>query len=325
MQPKTLFSLFLCLFFLPFAISAQDGDLLPDEAFFNEQADTYQRWLDHTGLGEKLQVREIEVKEEMLTLFLEFPYQEIDSIVRAWERLKMDFDTASPITLEQQLFYKMVSLMEVRQSMAQVVIFDTYDLRKEPLFLRGIYFEDGQVKVEESNPKSKIREVQFTPAKLNRDAKKMSVEAFKKKYNREYVYNTIYEFAKQHFERKKCDQRYPEVRLLENDENLHFEVMDLCREVLTDAANPLLCQILQKFGHDCNWVKREKLDLLIVYQEETEGFRLHVTIDGKYGSGLYSKVDRGAYLSMEIDFDEYLEVYADQFKERLKDSLKDKD
>lgn len=323
MQPKTLFSFFLCLLFLPFIISAQEGDLLPDEAFFNEQADTYQRWLDHTGLGEKLQVREIEVKEEMLSLFLEFPYQEVDSIVRAWERLKVDFEATHPITLEQQLFYKMVSLMEVRQSMAQVVIFDTYDLRKEPLFLRGIYFEDGQVKVKMSNPKSKIREVKFSPTRLNRNSKQMSVEAFKKKYTREYVYDKLYTFAKQHFERKICDQRNPEVRPLETGENLHFEVIDLCREVLTDAANPLLCQVLRKLGYDCNWVKREKLDILIIYKEEPEGFSLHVTIDGKYGSGLYSKVGRGGYYSMEIDFDEYLEVYADQFKERLKKTLKD--
>lgn len=207
--------------------------------------------------------------------------------------------------------------MEVRQSAADVQIYDTCDLRKEPLFFRGIHFEDGEVKVEQSNPKSKIRKVQLAPANMS-GMKKMSVEEFKKRFNKVTVYQNIYEYAQRRFEKEVCEEREPKVRLLENNEVLRFEVLDLCREVLTDEANPLLCRLLSNLGYDCNWVKRELLTFIVVHEETGDGFQLSIEIDGKYGSGLYEHVRRGGYLSMEIDFDDYLERYADTFKEDLK-------
>ena len=103
---------------------------------------------------------------------------------------------------------------------------------------------------------------------------------------------------------------------------LRFRATDLCREVLTDAANPTLAKILNNFGLGVNWVKREKLDILIAYEELPKGFKLTITIDGKYGSGLYNQVGRGGYYSMEGDFDEYLENYADAFKELVREAIK---
>ena len=317
---QTILTISACLFSFTVAV-AQPGGLIQDTDFFNQQKETYQRWLDHSGMGKVLHVEELKVEEEGLSLYLGFPYSDIDSIVRAWESLKREFEVDNPITLEQQLFYKMVNLMEVRQSLADVQIYDTYDLRREPLFFRGIYFEEGKVKVEESNPKSKIREIKFSPNKLGEKMKGQSVEEFNKRYSKEAVYGLIYPYAKQYFEQKRCEGRYPEVRLLENDEVLRFEAIDLCREVLTEAANPLLAEALNIFGLNYNWVKREKLDITIAYKKLDTGFSLYITIDGKYGSGLYSQVGRGGYYSMEIDFDEYLEVYADLFKERLRNEI----
>lgn len=307
----------LCLLFSN-DLAAQIEDLTQDKSFFNQQKILYQRWLDHTGLGDFLQVRELEVKEDELTLFLEIPLVGIDSIVQAWHFVKTEFELHHPITLEQQLFYKMVSLMEVRQSVARVAIFDTYDLRKEPLFLRGIYFEDGGIQVVENNPKSKIREIHFTSVEWQSQRKWVTQSQMKLAYDKAVVFERIYKFVEAYFEQSTCQNRNPEVRLLESRAVLRFEAIDLCRVVLTDAANPLLCQFLHEIGLDCNWVKREKLDFTIAYQEQPEGFSLHITLDGKYGSGLYDKVGRGGYYSMEIDFDEYLENYADRFQECLR-------
>lgn len=106
--------------------------------------------------------------------------------------------------------------------------------------------------------------------------------------------------------------------MLESGDVLRFEITDLCREVLIDEANPLLCQILRTFGNDCNFVKRELLTFTIAHRTTAAGFNLHLEIDGKYGSGFYENVRRGGYLNMEIDFDDYLERYADQIKEEFK-------
>lgn len=168
-----------------------------------------------------------------------------------------------------------------------------------------------------SDPKSKIREVNIKSDDF-KDMKKMSVQAFQQKFDRKTVYEKIHSYAKQKYERKTCDQRNPKLRLLESEGVLRFEITDLCREVLTDEANPLLCKILRNFGYDCNWVKRELLIFTVIQRETPTGFQLHLEIDGKYGSGFYENVRRGGYLSMEIDFDDYLERYADQFKEEIR-------
>jgi hypothetical protein len=320
---KLLLSLLL-LSLLHHSASAQIEDLTKDSAFFQKQAQLYQRWLDHSGLGKLLKVHTIEVKPQELSLYLAFPFENIDSVVTAWKLLKTGYESSHPVTLEQELFYKMVNMMEVHQSLANVQLYDTYNPRKEPLFFRGISFVDGWVYVEEPKikfvPDNITEEIFLKPADF-KNMKTWSVQDFQQKYDRQTVYNKIYECARQRFERKVCDQRNPKVRLLENQEVLRFEVVDLCREVLTDEANPTLCRILRAAGFDCNWVKREMLIFEITHRETPTGFQLKIELDGKYGSGLYETVRRGGYLSMEIDFDDYLERYSDGFREYLRQCI----
>jgi hypothetical protein len=199
---RSLFCLFLCLGLMSLASTshAQIEDLTQDEAFFREQLQTYQRWLDDAGLGQYLQVHDLEVKEDELNLYLALPFRDIDSIIIAYESLKADFEAISPLTLEQQLFYKATTLMEVRQSLVTVQLYDTYDLRNEPLFFRGIYFADGVVKVSSSDPRDKRRSITLNPLPIS-DGKAPSMEAFRARYSRERVYDCIYEFARQRFER----------------------------------------------------------------------------------------------------------------------------
>lgn len=268
-------------------------------------------------------MQDIQVKSQELSLYLAFPYQDLDSIVIAWRDLKIAFEKTHPLILEQELFYKMAHMMEVRQSVANVQIYDTYDLRKEPLFSRAIYFENDSVKVESSNPKSQTREVDIQIDDFSK-MKKMSKAEFQKKFDRESVYDSIVQYATKKYEQKKCEDRSPKLRILETGTTLRFEINDLCREVLTDEANPLLCQILQKFGYDCNWAKRELLTFTIVQRPIDNGFQLSIEIDGKYGSGFYEKVRRGGYMDMEIDFKAYLERYADEFKEEIKRMIHNK-
>ena len=311
---------FLLFQFLPFIFFAQDlqqvEDLRDDQDFFNQQIVIYQKWLDNTGLGTIMKVRELEVEEKQLTLYLESTFTDVAETQSAWVKAKEEFEQENPIKFEQQLFYKLANLMEVSQSIARLALYDTYDPYKKELFFRGIHFKNGQVQVDELNYKGKIEEIQVT---INQ--KKLSVASFKKTFAKTEVFEKIIAFATPHFQRKTCKDRNPEIQIVENIEVLRFRATDLCREVLTDAANPLLGQILNTFGLDVNWVEREKLDILIAYEEITEGFKLTITIDGKYGSGLYNKVGRSGYYSMEGDFDAYLEAYANRFKELVRKAI----
>ncbi|MCG8327670.1 MAG: hypothetical protein MI974_08295 [Chitinophagales bacterium] len=309
-----LFAVFIIIFLSSQAVTAQIEDLREDAEFFYKQKDIYQRWLDTSGIGKVLHVETIDVKEQQLSLYLGFAYSDIDSIVRAWEMLKRAFETERAITLEQQLFYKAVNLMEVRQSLVDVQVYDTYDLRKEPLFFRGIYFEGGEVKVEASNPKSKIREVEFEAS----DFPKRGAEGnFRKDYSAQKVFEIIYQYAQDKYGAQKCPDRKAKVVPLERSKKtLRFEVVNLCLEVLKDEG--VVCPIMRRLGIDCNWAKRELLTFTITFTETTGGFQLNIMLDGKYGSALYENIRRGGYMNMEFDFDEELDRYADQFKEELR-------
>lgn len=309
----------LLLVLFPILLTAQDLRL--DSDFFQKESKTYQKWLDNSGFGETIKVRELKVEEKHLTLFLEFHFEDLDSIVRSWELIKTEFEKNHPISFEQKLFYKFVHLMEIKQSAGRIGVFNTYDLLKEPLFFRGISFKDGKVHIDESNPRDEIRLVKFTPNNLIGSKNSMSEIEFKRQYTKEFVFDEICKFAQKHFTQKTCENRFPEFKVVDSDEVLRFRAFDLCRFVLTDSADPLLAKILNKLGYGVNWVKREKLDFLITYLELQDGFSLHIQIEGKYGSGLYSKVGRRGYISMDNEFDEYLEDYADQFKMLLKKEI----
>jgi hypothetical protein len=311
--PFTLLLLIaICCF--PLLIPAQVGDLREDIVFFKKQQKAYQRWLNEAGFGHILKVEDIDVGEQQLSLYLGFTYNDIDSIVRSWEMLKTEFEAVKATTLEQQLFYKAVNLMEIRQSRVDIQIYDTYDLRKEPLFFRGIYFEDGEVKVEESNPRAKIREVIFETSDFPERGAKGS---FRKDYGAQKVFEIIYQYARKKYGAQNCSDRKAEVVPLERSKKtLRFEVVNLCLEVLKDEG--VVCPMMRRLGIDCNWAKRELLTFTITYTETTNGFQLNITLDGKYGSALYENVRRGGYMNMEFDFDEELDRYADQFKEELR-------
>lgn len=306
------------IYFFSFPLIAQEN-LLQDKPFFEKQTQLYQRWLDHSGLGQYLRVEEIEVKEKHLSLYLRFPFSDIDSVLNAWDQLKADFEATSGISLEEKLFYKMTVLMEVRPSAASVQLYDTYDLRKEPLFFRGILFENGSVRVEESNPKSISLDINLYPKAIN-GGKAPSVADFHQQYSKETVFTSVKAYVQNRYEKTACEGRNPKVRILEDQAQLRFEVVDLCKEVLTDG-NPTLCEILRALGNDCNWVKRELLTFTISYEKTMEGFRLEMEIDGKYGSGFYDNVRRGGYLSMEVDFNEELERYTDELAVQLRNAI----
>ncbi len=302
---------------------AQIEDLSKDSAFFSQQALAYQNWLDQSGLGKTLHVKTIEVEPQQLALYLAFSSENTDSVAAAWNRLKADFDAQEGLMLEQALFYKMLHLMEIRQSLANVQLYDTYNTRKEPCFHRAIYVQDGEFRIDSSSCKSQKVDVYLSPSDLS-TMKKPSVAGFKNQFTQTFVFDKIYGYAQQRYAKQKpgCINRYPTVGPPQEDGNvLRFEVADLCKEVLTDESNHFVCDWLTKIGKPCNWIKREKLTLTFTYHVTDAGCRITCDVDGKFGSGYYDTVKRGGYLDMDIDFNTYLKAYATNFQYELKKAI----
>lgn len=308
--------------FMSAPLLAQE-DLTQDAAFFKNQKNLYQRWLDQSGLGQVLRVYEIEVKSDQVSIYLALPFENPDSCFAAWQQLKKDFSSKNPgNTLEKQLFYKAAHMLELRRSLVVVQLFDTYNIKKDPCFIRAIHSSGESVKVDSTGCKSEVRTVRIDPTDLKNT--KTAKQDFSGRMRQDVVFEKIHQVAKARYERQKpgCDGRHPSVDPPFIDANImKLEVNDLCKEVLTDETNHTVCEWLKLFGKPCNWIARERLVLTFTYIQRGQGYELRCEIEGKVGSGYYDQVKRGGYLDMEVEFDEELKHYAEGFQRELKSVL----
>jgi len=317
-------------FLLTFPLLAiAQNDLSADLPFFRERANVYERWLEHAGLGKVLKVQTVDLLTEnavdTLSLYLSFYSENTDIVVAAWEQLKRDFEARSPLTLEQQLFYKMTELMELEQERCYLQLYDTYDLAKTSCFFVGVYFEGDSVKVANNACKSEIKDV-FIPANdLSgmKDPAESDLHGLDFDARRE-LFESILRFSRKRFKvgeaagENDCNTR-PALRVREKEERLRFEADNLCRHVLYDETNNLVCRIYTRLlGRECSTIKRESLSFTFTLGEApTAGLiKLTCEIDGKFSDNWFS-TGRGAYESMEGEFDEYLELFADTFTVEL--------
>lgn len=290
--------------------------------FFKGQALEYQKWLDQSGLGNVLKVQQVDPRPGELPLYLGFHYQEVDSIQVAWDALKTKFDKERPTTLEQELFYKMVYFMEVPDSVANVQIYHTYDVNKPVLFFRGIYSQNGQILVDTGTAKGS--EAGFSLSIEDFDGlQDVAREVVNYRLAKKELFGQIVDFARLKYRKQSFNNGGPKMEIRDSLETLRFEVKDLKREVLTDAEQPFWCEIAQRlWGSDCDWMKREMLGFTIVHtQKEVGKIQLGITIDGKVGSGYYKKIRDNGYRPMEVDFNSYLERYAEKFRLQLRQYL----
>ena len=314
---------------VPFVIIAQEN-LSADTTFFQDQAQVYQRWLKQSGLGDVLKVHTIELDTagvDTLALYLAFHTDDTDYIINAWEQLKQDFESRSPLTLEQQLFYKMIQLMEIDERQGNVQLYDTYDLSETPCFFVGVQYTDNEVEVVESICKSEIRDVYIPANNLSelKDPIESTIRTVNLDTKRE-IFDSILRFARQRFkingqqEENECLVKSA-LRVREKGQVLRFEADNLCRHVLYDESNSLLGTICERLPI-CNWssIKRERLYFIITVDDEASSNTLKLTceIDGKYSDSWFSN-SRGSYKSMEGVFDEYFVLFADIFTVELQE------
>lgn len=320
MKPLTLFlTLISCL--MAASLWAQIENLTEDEAFFLEQKAEYQRWLNQAGLGKYLRVQDMRVEPERVRLYLGFYASGADTIVDIWNQLKAAHESRPGPNFEEYLFFRMCNLMSLRQQAAVIEIYDTYDLSREPLFFRGIYYDNRRVQVAENNPKgAQSRYIQIKPSDIKTTPRSGKAN-FSRQYTKEYVFDQIMQFMQQKYAKSPCDQRKPAIHPKPYEDYLRFDVSDLCREVIKDAQNPTICRWLKRLGYNCNWTARELLSFTFVYVPTSDGFTLHLTLEGRVGSGYYSDVKRRGYMDMELDFKQELEEYADAMVFEIKKYL----
>ncbi|MEQ1744064.1 MAG: hypothetical protein ABMA02_01445 [Saprospiraceae bacterium] len=312
-------ALLLCMPAAP--AEAQTENLTDDTAFFQQQKILYQHWLDRTGLGGHLRVQDLRVEPQHVRLYLGFHSTDTDSIADIWRQIKAAHEAQPGPTFEEALFFRMTNLMGLRQQAAVVEVYDTYDMSRETLFFRGIHFQNGRLIVEENNPKGALpRLITINPADI-KTGSRAGKAAVAKAYTKDRVFEQVMLFVQQKYAKSPCDLRHPAVRPKPHEDYLRFDVSDLCREVVKEAENPTICRWLGYLGYNCNWTTRELLSFTFIYVPNADGFTLHLTLEGRVGSGYYDNVKRSGYMDMELDFKEELETYADAIVLEIKNHL----
>lgn len=286
-----------------------------DDAYFQQQRPRYQKWLEAQGFDELLTIYEINTDSNQVNLILETVPTDADTARAAWERLKSDVQTELHQSLEVYLFNHFCHLMEVTEDSAVIEIYNTIS-DQQPCFIKAIYFKE-RFRVEDIFCKNKVDSVLIDHFDLSRFSTQQSaaIKALPKAKRAPYQLKTaIQQFFQNHYENADINWRH------ERDQLLKCQVKELRREVLTDEANPLLAEVLQWFGYEVDWVKRELLTITVDYQLHEEGIQLMVEINGKYGSGFH-RPRRNAYIDMEPEFEEYLSHYTEIITQEIKNHL----
>lgn len=318
---KIIFSL---VYFLPLLAFGQES-LKKDTAFFKMQLSLYSQWLANEGLSGYIEVLDYrllpqnKVKHAHFSLRLKMVPEDNDSAISIWRGLKGNYLIQKNEAIEEALFNKITYLVQVPEDYCSIQI-----LKPDGAPKYKIYTKNGVLVVYEDVLKS----IEPDPIYLsyNRTGK-LTQAQFEEKYTKEYVLDKVFQFAQQRYQVKKpnCEGRRPVVNRLRSSENqLRFEVLDLCLEVLTDESENPICSFYQYLGGDCNWKTREWLTCTFTYipNPANGSFNLALRIDGKVGSGYYDTLPRGAYHEMETDYKSYLEGYADKIMVQLENFLK---
>ena len=313
-----VFSLICLLAGVCSTLRAQE-DLTRDRAFFEQQARNYQRWLDETGLSPRLKVRAIEVLPQRLSLYLQFPTDNVDTVKALWIRLHQDYAALETgLRLEDALFFKMVQLMEVQPSVADLQVYDSYNPLREPNFLRAIHLDAQEVRVDSSGDMGVSRVVNLSPGDLGGWPRPSTFECGRR-YQRDIVLQQSYDFLRLYFLSLRCDSLPPEVGEPQKTGDIwRFEVMGLCLESLRHAPESVVQPFLVQNGKPADWIRYEKLSVTLVYQGRGNGCRLNCQLEVKVGNAPYDEVGRGAYLDPGWAFVPYTQKYTDGLMERAR-------
>jgi len=303
---------------------AQPADLARDSAFFQQQVPEFQRWLDHTGLGGTLRIRECEA-DTLLKVYLQFQYADPDSIQNAWETLKIETERRQPETLEAMLFWRAMGCFDVDRDHLSLRIYDTYDLDKDFCFKRKIYAREGLLTVDSISrcrgPKKDYVPIQ--PGDLAKVRAGQKTPSIARRVSKSAVFACTKAFLTARYAAKTCAGRMVRTEFTIDAPNLDDQelvAINLCDEVIREDQ-PGLCEVLRYFGHDCNWKKNEKLTLRLTYRKNGEGFILDLSVEGRYGAGLYETEGRRGYHDMETDFDAELADYTKRLARDLNQYL----
>lgn len=278
--------------------------------FFEAQLPYFQAWLEDRGFTQVLAIDHLELRPDMMTVYLFLTAYKRDSARMVWEGFVEQYQQIYESEPAEDLHTYLCFLMEQPRKNVTIELYDVdrNDDRSLCYFL-FMFYEKGRFQTEsESGCMSEKRQVRVPFFHLSPDSIKQSLAlnspALRKK-RAEEILEEVYKHGDAYFTQRGVRP----VLNREGIDKLSLEVKGLTSEVLADLPKELIEGL---FG----LAKKERLLLIFEIKEEKEAFVIKVEIHGMYGSGIFSISDSG-YRPMEPTYKSYLFRYANRYSEDL--------
>lgn len=295
-----------------------------------EKLPDYQDFLEIGGFGEVIKTDYLEyLEEDTLVLYLKANFDSHDSNFVAWTNIKNQFYQEKQFDFTEYLFYSACNIFKHEPSKMYVLIFDTYDPLKQPLFYVGIGFDKTKKKVEFiENIKSRSSDSEINIIFHEINTRQISIYKGQKLKNQEEVLDFVLMWSKRYFVTKINTQNTSEnndlakfMTISNYNGTLKFEVIGLRKNVLNDEYQ-WISDVIRWTYSAFNLTRKptEYLKFEIKYSEIGNSyFKLKCSVSGKYG--LKNDVNWNTMRNMEPQFTSYLQKYTDEYIKLLYDKL----
>lgn len=288
----------LLFIFITFSICAYSQDFTQDRVFLNNQLPNYQKWLEQTNFSNVLTINRLEVEKEAVTLHFIIPNE------GAWQGLKKSYDKENFQSLPEVLFYRMLHLFELPIGAAKIKITDNQR------YFINIEFKNNKLSIREPNPKGIDDNINISLTRLNKSHTEITednitgniekvrtiiVDYFNEKYSDKYA----------RFESQKAKYK----PIIEGDNSIHLQISNITDEIIDDLF----------IGY------YELITIDIKIEQVNKEVKIFYTLQGKYGSGVFSAPRKTDYLDMETnEYVEYLKSYNQVLKSEIRKKILEK-
>lgn len=307
---KPLLTLLACLYVLAgygqTPIRSFDDENRP---FFEAQLPNFQAWLEDKGFTQVLSIDYMELRPDMLTLYLYLSAYDRDSAASVWKGFVEQYQRENISDPAKDLHTYLSFLMHQPRDRITIELYDIdRNDHRTPCFYLGMFYEKGRFDTETSGCMSEKRQVRVPYFSIQKDSCQSEL-IFKDpkviRQNRTLLMDSMIHFTETYFKERGSSPTLTR----EGPTQARIEVLALEREVLKDAPQGLLEMM---FG----LAQKERLLLIFDLEEEDEEFVLKMEIHGMYGSGIFTISDSG-YRPMEPYYKSYLGRFASRFQTAL--------
>jgi len=284
----------------------------------------FDAWMQRIGLNQALVIKDLTIKNDSAILRLTFKSIQPDSMVKAWTQIKYLFETKNGCLLEEQLFYKLLHLTNVKPINAVIEIRDIFpknkDEAKKVNFKNIISYNQDKKMVESKNKIFKSKETfQITYSELS-NMTTWKIDIANVNPTRKEAYDKIIAYAREFYKAKisKPDKNFVANNYYIANQYLEFEVRDLTSEVLTQSqrATELKDAFFQSINKDI--CTKEYIKFKFSFQTIPNGISLTLKIEGRFANAPYDLMDWKKCMNMEPLFVQQIDQYTQDFIERVR-------